>query len=51
VLKERVIRIGSMNDIDLDGLDDLIANKRAAGMPKHMIDTAELKRMLSRLQR
>jgi hypothetical protein len=31
------------------GLDDLIANKRAAGRPKDLIDVAELERIRSRL--
>lgn len=33
------------------GLDDLIANKRAAGRPKDLIDVAELERIRSRLRR
>ena len=33
------------------GLDDLIANKRAAGRPKDLIDAAELERIRSRLER
>jgi len=33
------------------GLDDLIANKRAVGSPKDLLDAAELERIRSRLER